>query len=93
MTGIARKLAALALGSALLTGSPGYAEDAAGPDAIVRRVAEHGRISFRNQPLRVSKAFVHQRVALRPTLTDGVYDVFFCHQRIRSLDLRHAQPD
>jgi phospholipid transport system substrate-binding protein len=40
MTGIARKLAALALGSALLTGSPGYAEDAAGPDAIVRDTAQ-----------------------------------------------------
>ena len=33
------------------------------------------------------KAFTHKRVALRPTQTDGVWDVYFSVQRIKTLDL------
>ena len=57
------------------------------PDDHVRSVDVSGRISFQGRPLRVGKAFTHKRVALRPTQTDGVWDVYFSVQRIKTLDL------
>ena len=59
-----------------------------GPGALVRKVAERGEISYRNQPFRVGKAFCGYPVALRPTLVDGVLDVFFCHQKVAQINLR-----
>ena len=57
------------------------------PDDHVRSVDVSGRISFQGRPLRVGKAFTHKRVALRPTQTDGVWDVYFSVQWIKTLDL------
>lgn len=59
-----------------------------GPGALVRKVAEGGEISYRNQPFRVGRAFCGYPVALRPTLVDGVLDVFFCHQKVAQINLR-----
>lgn len=56
---------------------------------IVRRVDQSGKISFRNHAYRVGRAFRHQPVALRPTAEDGVFDVFFCYERVATLDERH----
>jgi transposase InsO family protein len=58
-----------------------------GPSAVVRKVQNKGVISFQNRPWRVGKALVGQAVALRPTATDGVHDVVFCHQRVTQIDL------
>jgi transposase InsO family protein len=61
-----------------------------GADAIVRSVQKHGVLSYDARRIRLPRAFAGHRVALRPTLTDGIYDVVFCHQLIETIDLRHA---
>jgi transposase InsO family protein len=59
-----------------------------GPGDIVRKVDGDGWISFRNQPIRIGRAFRRQPVALRPGADDGVFDIHYCVQRIGRLDLR-----
>jgi len=54
-------------------------------DDIVRKVDVCGRISFCSRRFRVGKAFYQQPVALRPTDTDGVFDVFFCHKPVAQI--------
>jgi transposase InsO family protein len=61
-----------------------------GSDALVRKVQDHGRISFRHRVFRVSKAFRGYPVGLRPTLTDGVWEVYFGAHRIAQIDERSA---
>ncbi len=56
------------------------------PGDQVRRVQDKGRISFRGREFRVSRGFVGQPVGLR-AVGDGVWDVYYCHQRIGQLDL------
>ena len=63
-----------------------------GPGAIVRKVQESGEIWFGNRSWRVGSAFFKQPVALRPTTSDGVYDVVFCQQKIAAIDLREPAP-
>jgi transposase InsO family protein len=63
-----------------------------GPGAIVRKVQEGGEIWFRNRAWRVGGAFFGHPVALRPTTTDGVYDIVFCQQKVAAIDLREATP-
>lgn len=57
------------------------------PGDIVRRVQQQGFFSYRGRDFRVSKAFAGYPVALRPTTTDGVLAVFFCHQKIAQINL------
>jgi transposase InsO family protein len=57
------------------------------PGDHLRIVQQHGWISFKNLPLRVSRAFIGKTVALRPTAKDGTYDLFFRHQFIKTIDL------
>ena len=59
-----------------------------GPGDQVRRVQALGWISFRGREFRLSKAFRGQAVALRPTRTDGLWEVFFGPQRIARINLR-----
>lgn len=59
-----------------------------GADDIIRKVDHYGKISFRNHVIRVGKGCADLPVAIRPTATDGVFDVFFCHQRVEVIDLR-----
>jgi transposase InsO family protein len=53
----------------------------------VRRVAQGGLISFHGRKYRVGRAFTGEPVALR-AVSDGVWDVYYCLQRITTLDLR-----
>jgi hypothetical protein len=46
--------------------------------------------SFRGREFRLSKAFRGQAVALRPTLRDGIWEVFFGPHRIAQIDERAA---
>jgi hypothetical protein len=55
---------------------------------IIRKVDASGKISFRNRSFRVGKAFRHNPVALRPTQTEGVYEVFYCSQKVAQISLR-----
>lgn len=61
-----------------------------GPGDQVRRVQAEGWLTFRGRYFRVSKAFRGEAVALRPTLTDGVWEVFFGPHRIAQIDVRAA---
>lgn len=60
---------------------------------IVRRVDQTGRISYRNHSFRVGKALQGYPVALRPSETDGVLDVYYCHQRLHQIDLKSQDPE
>jgi transposase InsO family protein len=57
-------------------------------DAHVRTVHDRGWISFRGRAIPCSKAFVGRRVALRPTETDGVWDLCYRSHRLTTIDLR-----
>lgn len=57
---------------------------------IIRHVQQNGRLSFNGRILKVSKAFTGKAVALRPTSSDGVFEIFFRHQKIRTVDLNTA---
>ncbi|TKJ28941.1 MAG: IS481 family transposase [Chloroflexi bacterium B3_Chlor] len=58
------------------------------PGAQVRKVQIGGEIYFHNRTFNVGKAFRGSRVALRPTLSEGVFDVFFCHEEVAQIDLK-----
>jgi transposase InsO family protein len=62
------------------------------PGDQVRKVQANGVIDFRARVLRISSALAGQYVGLRPTATDGVWEVRYAHQRIGSVDLRGPQP-
>jgi transposase InsO family protein len=62
-----------------------------GPDDHVRRVDVNGAIMWRGQKYRLGRAFVKQPVALRPTVQDGVWEVYFCHECIRKIDLHQGE--
>jgi transposase InsO family protein len=61
-----------------------------GPDDHVRKVQGKGEISFKGKEFRVSKALQGYPVALRPTNIDGKYSLYFCHQRLKEIDLADA---
>jgi transposase InsO family protein len=59
-----------------------------GPGDVVRKVQDQGKISFQNRDFRIGKAFRGYSVALRPTLQDGVFTVYFCSHQIAEIRLR-----
>jgi hypothetical protein len=56
---------------------------------LIRSVRSHGRVHFAGRDHYVGHAFDGQTVALRPTHDDAVWDVFFCHERIATLNRRN----
>ena len=59
-----------------------------GPEDIVRRVGDGGRISVHGHKVRVGKALIGQHVALRSRADrDGEFDVYFCHHKLDVIDL------
>jgi len=56
-------------------------------DDLIRRVQQHGFVSILGRTIRLCKAFVGKSVAFRPTATDGVFDAWFRHQKIETIDL------
>lgn len=57
-------------------------------DDVVRRVGQAGYISWGKQRFHVGRAFSGNPVAMRPCGTDGIYEVYFCCQRIAIIDRR-----
>lgn len=57
----------------------------------VRKVQLGGEIYWRGQPYKVGKAFIREQVAIRPTLEDGQYDVYWMTHRIARIDLVEQQ--
>ena len=57
-------------------------------DDIIRKVDIVGKIYFHGRTIRISSAFRHQPVALRPAEKDGIFNVFFCSQKVARISLR-----
>jgi len=62
-----------------------------GPQDQVRSVNPVGQFSFLGRRCKTSEAFAGDRIGLRPTAADGVWDVYYAFQRIGQLDLREAR--
>ena len=56
-------------------------------DDQLRKVQSTGQFSFRGRIFKASEAFQGHQIALRPTLIDGCFEVYFRHQRIGEIDL------
>ena len=59
-----------------------------GPGDLVRTVKAKGDLTWSNRTYYLGQGFARQPVALRPTATDGLHEVYFCHQRLGWIDLR-----
>ena len=59
-----------------------------GATDLVRKVRRYGHIKYQGREYHVGGAFYGLHVALRATINDGLFDVFFCNHRIGKLDLR-----
>jgi transposase InsO family protein len=57
-------------------------------DRLISVPRTDNRIRFQNRSWRVPKAFVGKMVAIRPTQTDGLYDVVFRTHQVAVIDLR-----
>jgi transposase InsO family protein len=55
---------------------------------IFRKVDLSGKIYFRGGTYRVSAAFRHQPIALRPADQKDVFNVFFCSQKVAQINLQ-----
>jgi transposase-like protein len=66
--------------------------------AILRRhdlidpLASNSGIGLHGKRYGIGKAFRGQRVGLRATAIDGIWDVYYCRQRVGSIDERTSQP-
>lgn len=58
-----------------------------GPDDQIRKVQSKGEIFFKGKIFRVDSALQGQPVGLRPTNMDGIYSVYYCHQKLKEIDL------
>jgi transposase InsO family protein len=56
-------------------------------DDLIRRVQQHGFVSVLGRSIRLCRAFAGKSVAFRPAATDGVFDAWFRHQKIETIDL------
>ena len=59
-----------------------------GPSDQVRKVQQGGWISYHGKGYRIPKAFYAQRVAIRPTDIDGLFEIYFCNQKIAQLNVK-----
>ncbi len=53
---------------------------------IVKKVWLDGFIQFKNKRYHVGKAFKNELVALRKTIDENQYDVYFCYHKIRTIE-------
>ncbi len=60
------------------------------PPALVRKVQPTGRIGFRGREVKVGKAFAGYAVGVRPTTTEGLWEVYFGAQRVATISERAA---
>ena len=57
-------------------------------DMTVRPARGKGMVSFQGRQLHVGRAFVGEPIGLRPTAEEGVWEVWYCHQRLAWWDVR-----
>lgn len=53
----------------------------------LRKIQQKGATSLFGRAFKICNAFAGKIVAFRPTQKDGVFDVYFRHQKIQSIDL------
>jgi transposase InsO family protein len=58
------------------------------PGEILRMIDCNGWLSFKAQHYKIGRAFIGQRVAIRPDSNNGLWRVCFGHHTIKTLDLR-----
>ncbi len=58
-----------------------------GPTDQVRKVGKNLTVSFQRYELFLGQAFVGKHIAIRPTQSDGVFTLYFCHQQVGEVDL------
>lgn len=58
----------------------------------VRKVQSSGEISFRNRVVKVGRAFAGYPVGVRPTTTEGLWEIYFGSHRVGQIDERPAAP-
>lgn len=63
-----------------------------GATDAVRKVCIDGTISYKGNALPLGKAFRGERVAVRPTATYGILNIFFSVHEIFEFDLREENP-
>ena len=56
------------------------------PGDIVRKVQQKGFTSFKGRLVKLPKAFRGKTVAFRPTATDGIFETYFRHQFITTIN-------
>jgi transposase InsO family protein len=61
------------------------------PGDQVRKIQQKGTTSLFGHAVKICKAFAGKAVAFRPTETDGVFDAYFRHQKIQTIDLNPSQ--
>lgn len=54
---------------------------------IVRKVRNYGHFKYLGREYHIGSAFYGLHVALRATAADGIMEVYFCQQRIRTINL------
>ena len=59
----------------------------------VRKVTERADISFKGKRIRVGKPFRGLHVGVRPTTTDGVFDIYYRHRKVKTFDLSTISPN
>lgn len=61
-----------------------------GPDDLVRMVYGAGQISLERRQVFISEILYGEPVAVRPTMVDGRFDVYYCRHHLRTIDLNAA---
>ena len=64
-----------------------------GDGDLVRKVGAEGWVSFKGHAFKVGRALRGYPVALRPTVPDGVWGVWFLTHPIATVDLRGSEPN
>ena len=59
------------------------------PDDYVRKVSRSGQIGFKGKLFKISEAFRGRNIGLRPSEKDGLFNVYYRHQKICAIDLRY----
>jgi hypothetical protein len=60
-----------------------------GLDDTVRKVSYKGDIRFKNKRIFISEGLTDLNVALKLTTDEQKFDIYFCHQKIKQIDLRN----
>jgi transposase InsO family protein len=62
-----------------------------GVNDAVRKVGRNLTASYQRYELFLGQAFVGKQIAIRPTLTEGVLTLHFCHQQVGQVDLKKME--